>query len=322
MKKVALITGVSGQDGSYLAELLLERDYRIIGTARNILEASVRLPKGLIGKVEFVEWDMLGYKKIVEILSFYRPNEIYNLAAFSSGTKMFEDPIGMTEVNGLAITRILEAVREVDLKIRFCQASSREVFGEPIESPQTELTLTNPRNPYGVAKCYADSMIRIYRERFGIFGCSAILFNHESPRRRLEFVTKKVTHEAAKIKLGLAHNLDLGNMEAYRDWGFAGDYVSAMWLMLQQDQADDYVVASGKAHSVRELCEYTFSYLGMDYRNYVRDDPKVFRPQEDLLSIGCSVKANNQLGWKPKIEFRELVHMMVDADLRDLNHKN
>ena len=315
----ALITGLTGQDGSYLTELLLARGYRVVGVVRKRLVASSSLSKGLLDKVELVEWDMLDREKMVDALSHYQPTEIYNFAAHSSGAGMYDDPVGMGEINGLAVTRMLEAIREVDAKIRFCQASSREIFGEALESPQTEATLANPRSPYGAAKLYADSMIRIYRQHYGLFACSAILFNHESPRRGLEFVTRKITHEAVRIKLGLANELHLGNLDAQRDWGFAGDYVRAMWLMLQQECADDYVVATGKAHSVRELCEFAFSRLGLDYRDYVREDASAYRPVEPALLVGSAAKADRKLSWKPEIEFRELVHMMVDADLRNLS---
>jgi GDPmannose 4,6-dehydratase len=319
VQNTALITGLTGQDGSYLTELLLARGYRVVGAVRNRLVASSSLSKGLLDKVELVEWDMLDQQKMVDVLSHYQPAEIYNFAAYSSGVGMYDDPVGMGEINGMAVTRILEAIHQVDAKIRFCQASSREIFGEALESPQTEATPTNPRSPYGAAKLYADSMIRIYQQRYGLFACSAILFNHESPRRGLEFVTRKITHEAAKIKLGLAKELHLGNLDAQRDWGFAGDYVRAMWLMLQQEQADDYVVATGAAHTVREFCELAFARLGMDYRDYVREDASAYRPAEPALLVGTAAKANRKLGWKPEIEFRELVHMMVDADLRSLS---
>lgn len=322
MAKLALITGITGQDGYYLAEYMLKRGYKIVGSVRSRSEAISRLPKGFVNKVELVEWNLLDYQKIVQILSYYRPAEIYNLAAYSSGAAMFEDPLGIGEINGLAVTRLLEAILEIDLKIRFCQASSREIFGEPTESPQTELTQTIPRSPYGASKLYADSMIRIYRQRHNLFACSAILFNHESPRRNLEFVTRKITYEAVKIKLGLAHTLNLGNLEAYRDWGFAGDYVRAMWLMLQQDQADDYVVATGKVHSVREICELAFSHLDMDYRDYVREEMAAYRPAEAFLLVGCAAKANSKLNWKPEIEFKDLIYMMVDEDLRYLSNSN
>lgn len=314
----ALITGITGQDGSYLTELMLDRGYRVVGAVRNRAQAYLSLPKELLDRVELVEWDMQDQHHMTEVLASCRPAEIYNFAAYSSGAGMFDDPVDIGEVNGLAVARILEAIRAVDTKIRFCQASSREIFGEALESPQTEATPTNPRSPYGAAKLYADSMIRIYRQRYGLFACSAILFNHESPRRGLEFVTRKITHEAAKIKLGLANELHLGNLDAQRDWGFSGDYVRAMWLMLQQEQADDYVVATGAAHTVREFCELAFARLGMDYRDYVREDASAYRPVEPALLVGSAAKANRKLGWRPEIEFRELVHMMVDADLQTL----
>jgi GDPmannose 4,6-dehydratase len=318
---IALITGITGQDGSYLAELLLAKGYHVIGAVRDSQIAKKSLPTMLKNSVEQIAWDMLDQRRMKEVLIEYRPTEVYNFAAYSSGAGMYDDPVGVGEVNGLAVMRILEAIREVDAKIRFCQASSREIFGEAIESPQTEDTPANPRSPYGAAKLYADSMIRIYRQHYGLFACSAILFNHESPRRGLCFVTRKITQEAAKIKLGLAKELHLGNMDAQRDWGYAGDYVRAMWLMLQQEQPDDYVVATGKAHSVRELCEFAFSHLGLDYRDYVREDASAYRPVEPVALVGSADKANRILSWKPEVEFKELVHMMVDADLQSLNEK-
>lgn len=316
----ALITGVTGQDGSYLAELLVAKGYHVIGAVRPGQNAKASLPVALQDRVELIAWDMLDQHRMEAVLAECHPSEIYNFAAYSSGAGMFDDPVAVGEVNGLAVTRILEAIREVDDKIRFCQASSREIFGEAVESPQTECTPTNPRSPYGAAKLYADSMIRIYRQRYGLYACSAILFNHESPRRGLCFVTRKITHEAAKIKLGLAKELHLGNLDAQRDWGYAADYVRAMWLMLQQERADDYVVATGTMHSVREFCECAFGYLGLDYRNYVREDISAYRPVESLPLVGCPTKANNELRWKPEIEFRELVHMMVDVDFRNLSN--
>lgn len=319
MKKLALITGITGQDGSYLTELLLNRGYDVVGIVRHKMKVHASLSKKLLNRVELVEWDMLSQQNIINVITHYRPTEIYNFASLSSGTGMYEDPVNVCEINGLVVTRILEAIRSIDNKIRLCQASSREIFGEAVESPQTEFTLTNPRSPYGAAKLYADSMIRVYRQRYNIFACSAILFNHESPRRSLEFVTRKITHEAAKIKLGLSRELFLGNLEAKRDWGFAGDYVRAMWLMLQQDKSDDYVLATGKAHSVREFCEFAFSHLGLDYRDYVREDVLAYRPVEPSLLVGCATKANNKLNWSPEVGFKELVHMMVDEDLRELS---
>ena len=316
--KTALITGLAGQDGSYLAELLLTKDYRIIGAVRDVQRAAMKLPEHLVSSVELVDWDMLDQQKMVETISYYRPMELYNFAAFSSGAGMYDDPVGIGEVNGLAVARILEAIRAVDVNIRFCQASSREIFGEAVESPQSEHTLTNPRSPYGAAKLYADAMIRIYRQRYSLFACSAILFNHESPLRGLEFVTRKITHEAARIKLGLAKELQLGNLDARRDWGFAGDTVHAMWLMLQHDHADDYVVATGETHSVREFCGCAFEYLGLDYKVYVREDMSAYRPVEPALLVGNADKAKAALGWEPKVGFSELVHMMVDADIQKL----
>jgi GDPmannose 4,6-dehydratase len=319
--KTALITGITGQDGSYLAELQLSYGYRVIGTTRDAQKAEQSIPLTLRGKVELVAWDMLDQKGIVDILSHYKPTELYNFASYSSGAGMFDDPVGIGDINGLAVARILEAIRAINPDIRFCQASSREVFGVAIESPQTETTRVNPRSPYGSAKLYADSMIKVFRQQYGVFACSAILFNHESPRRGLEFVTRKITYEAAKIKLGLASELRLGNLDTMRDWGFAGDFVSAMRMMLQQSLADDYVVATGEVHSVREFCEYAFSHLDLDYREYVREDLASYRPSEPALLVGNTSKARNILGWMPQVTFQDLVIMMVDADLQTLTNK-
>ncbi len=317
--KTALITGVSGQDGSYLADYLLQRGYRVVGGTRHAATALAALPPELVGKIELVPWQMGDLSGMKEVLTHLRPSEIYNFAAHSTGSGMFDDPLDMSDVNGIAVTRILEAIRVVDPKIRFCQASSREIFGEALQSPQTEATPPNPRSPYGAAKLYADCMIRIYRLRYGLQACSAILFNHESPRRSRQFVTRKITHEAARIKLGLAHELHLGNLDTQRDWGFAGDYVRAMWLMLQQDKADDYVIATGEAHTVREFCDVAFGRLGLDYRDHVREDAASYRPSEPAPLVGSPFKARRYLGWEPKVSFRELVHLMVDTDLRDLS---
>lgn len=320
MKK-ALITGLAGQDGSYLAELLVAKGYRVIGAVRNPQQAAAALPQGLQGAVELVAWDMLDQRQITETLAKYRPQELYNFAAYASGAGMYDDPVDVGEVNGMAVARMLEAIRIVDPGIRLCQASSREIFGEALESPQSELTPANPRSPYGAAKLYADSMIRIYRKRYSLFACSAILFNHESPRRAPEFVTRKITYEATRIKLGLAKELQLGNLDAQRDWGFAGDYVRAMWLMMQQDHADDYVLATGEVHSVREFCEVAFSYLGLDYRDYVREGTASYRPAETSLLAGDITKAKTKLNWQPEIGFKELVHMMVCQDLQRLSSR-
>jgi GDPmannose 4,6-dehydratase len=318
---VALITGITGQDGSYLAELLLKKAYRVVGAVRDLSSAHAKLALDLAQKVELVEWDMTSQFNMKEVIERVKPSEIYNFAAYSSGSGMYDDPVDIGEINGLAVLRILEAIREVDLNIRFCQASSREIFGVAEESPQTEFTPRNPRSPYGAAKVFADTSVRIHCERFGMFAASAILFNHESPRRGLGFVTRKITHQAARIKLGLDAQLSLGNIDAQRDWGFAGDYVRAMWLMMQQSLPTDYVVCTGQSHSVRELCEYAFGRLGLDYRDYVREDKDAYRPNEPVLLVGSAEKARRELGWAPEIGFRELIHMMVDADLQLLAAK-
>ena len=320
--KTALITGLAGQDGSYLAELLLAKDYHIVGAVRDVQRTANLLPSTLKDKIELVTWDMLDQQKMVTVLRYCQPAELYNFAAYSSGAGMYDDSVGIGEVNGLAVARMLEAIREVDTGIRFCQASSREIFGESLESPQTECTPHNPRSPYGAAKLYADSMIRIYRQRYGLFACSAILFNHESSRRGLCFVTRKITHEAARIKRGLTEKLHLGNLDSRRDWGFAGDYVRAMWLMLQQSHPNDYVIATGETHSVREFCECAFRCLGLDYREYVQENSSAFRPPEPTLLVGDARKAKQVLGWEPQIGFNELVNMMVNADLQMLDENN
>ena len=315
---IALITGVSGQDGSYLAEQLVSKGYRVLGGVRDVSLARDALPQNLRDVVELVAWDMRDLLAMREVITTVMPTEIYNFAAYASGAAMFDDPLGMADINGVAVTRLLEAIRAVDPKIKLCQASSREIFGEAIESPQTESTPPNPRSPYGAAKLYADTMIRIYRRRYGIFACSAILFNHESPRRSVEFVTRKISHEAAKIKLGLSQELYLGNLDTQRDWGFAGDYVRAMWLMLQRETAEDYVIATSEVHTVREFCDLAFAHVGLNYRDHVREDAASYRPSEPAPLVGSAAMARRDLGWKPKVSFCELVHMMVDADLREL----
>lgn len=313
--KTALVTGVSGQDGSYTTELLLQQGYRVVGTVRSIARAREGAQTALMQRIELVEWDLMDQRRLLSLLAHYRPAEIYNLAAYASGVGMYDDPVGIGEINGLAVARILEAIREVDSGIRFCQASSAEMFGEATESPQSEQTRFQPRSPYGSAKLYAHSMIHIYRQRYGVFACSAILFNHESPRRGLGFVTRKITHTAAQIKLGLASDLALGNLEARRDWGFAGDVTHAMWMMLQAPSPDDFVVATGKTHSVREFCDAAFGYLDLDYRDHVREDPAFYRPLEPMQLVGDPRKLR-QLGWAPQIDFPRLVGMMVDEDMR------
>jgi GDPmannose 4,6-dehydratase len=316
-----LITGITGQDGIYLTEFMLGKGYHVVGAVRDSLRAEQSLPDTLMHKIELVDWDMLNQQQMTDVLAQYRPCEIYNFAAYSSGTGMYDDPVQQSEINGLAVTRIMEAIRKVDRNIRFCQASSREIFGDAKESPQTENTPANPRSPYGAAKLYADHMLRIYRKHHKIFACSAILFNHESPRRGLTFVTRKVTLTAAKIKLGLATELPIGNLDAERDWGFSGDTVRAMWLMLQQPHPDDYVIATGETHSVREFCEYAFRHLDLDYLDYVKEDSSAFRISEQVKLVGNAGKAREKLGWAPEVGFKELISMMVDSDLRMLSRE-
>lgn len=315
----ALITGINGQDGSYLAELLLERGYRVVGLVRSEAAARHERMDSLRGRIELVQGSLLDDNCWRQIFERYRPSEVYNLAARASSTQLFADPVLTGEFNGMAVVRILEAIRAFDSTIRFCQASSSEMFGEARHSPQSESTPFSPRNPYGIAKLFGHGMVGMYREHFGVFACSAILFNHESPRRGAEFVTRKITSSVARIKRGLAHSLLLGNLEATRDWGFAGDYVRAMWQMLQAPAADDYVVATGESHSVRELCEIAFAHVGLDYRKYVQVDPQAQRPMEAVRREGDASKARTVLGWRPTVSFEQLVRMMVDADLNSLS---
>jgi GDPmannose 4,6-dehydratase len=319
--KVALITGIAGQDGAYLAEHLLALDYRVIGLTRAMGHARSTLPSHLSSHVTLAEWDPSDQAGIAAMLASYRPQEIYNFAAYSTGAGMFDDPVSIGDVNGLAVVRILETIRTVDPVIRFCQASSREIFGEAQQCPQSELTPPNPRSPYGAAKFYADMMVRIYRERYALFAASAILFNHESPRRGLSFITRKITHAAARIKLGLDVELRLGNLDTIRDWGFAGDYVKAMWLMLQQAKPDDYVIATGVSHTVREACQMAFEHVGLDYQEYVRTDPTMYRPSEPFPLVGDSTKASVDLGWAPQFKFKELICQMVESDLSSLRNE-
>jgi len=316
--KVALVTGIAGQDGCYMAELLLSHSYRVVGAVRDVDRARRKLPMELAKRVDLVAWDMSSQAQMAKVIKETEASEIYNFAAYTSGAGMYDNPIEVCDLNGMAVLRILEAIRDVDSGIRFCQASSREVFGMPTETPQNELTRRSPRSPYGVAKSFADASIAIYRERYGMFASSAILFNHESPRRGLEFVSRKVTNQAARIKLGLAADLQIGNLNARRDWGFAGDYVKAMWLMLQRREPEDYVICTGQSHSVGELCNVAFERLGLDYLDYVRGDKNSYRPDEHALLVGNPEKAKNDLGWVPETCFTDLVHMMVDSDFLSL----
>lgn len=315
----ALVTGVTGQDGSYLAEFLLERGYRVIGMVRRTSTINFDRLKHIQDRIEIVQGDLLDQMSLISLLHDYRPSEVYNLAAQSFVPTSFTQPVLTGEFTALGVTRVLEAIRIVDPKIRFYQASSSEMFGKVMEVPQRESTPFYPRSPYGVAKVYGHWLTVNYRESYNLHANSGILFNHESPRRGLEFVTHKITHTVARIKLGLAQELHLGNLEARRDWGFAGDYVRAMWLMLQQETPDDFVIATGETHSVQEFVEEAFSYLDLDWRQYVKQDPRFYRPAEVDLLVGDPSKAGRILGWEPTVGFRELVRMMVDADLAMLN---
>ena len=316
--KRALITGITGQDGSYLAELLLEKGYRVCGMVRRASVEKFERIEHLRNKVELRQADLLDQLSLIELVRDFRPTELYNLAAQSFVPTSWSQPMLTAEFDAVGVTRVLEAIRLVDPTIRFYQASSSEMFGKVREIPQTELTPFYPRSPYGVSKVFAHYITVNYRESYDLFAVSGILFNHESPRRGLEFVTRKVTDGVARIKLGLADSLSLGNLDAQRDWGFAGDYVRAMWMMLQQDRADDYVIATGESHSVRELVEVAFAHAGLEWQKYVRIDPRFLRPAEVDHLIGDPSKAREALGWKPDVDFKALVHMMVDADLRRL----
>lgn len=316
--KTALITGISGQDGRLLAHFLLSKDYRVIGVTRSLANSSQILHDALIKGVYLEEVDYKIQGSIEEIITRYSPDEIYNLAGFTSGMAMFEQPIDMSMANGILVTRILDCININKLATKFCQASSREIFGNPNSSPQNELTIMKPRSPYGAAKLYADNMVRIYRETYGIFACSAILFNHESPHRTGDFLSKKICETAARIKLGLETELYIGNLYATRDWGFANDFVWAMWLMLQAAIPDDFVIASEESNTVEKFCDLAFAYLGLDYRNYVKTDPLFYRPSESAIICGNASKIKNTLGWKPRLNFEQLVHLLVDSELEKI----
>jgi GDPmannose 4,6-dehydratase len=316
--KRALITGITGQDGSYLAELLLGKGYHVCGMVRRASVEKFERIEHLRGQVELRQADLLDQLSLIELVRDFRPAEVYNLAAQSFVPTSWNQPMLTAEFDAVGVTRMLEAIRLVDPTIRFYQASSSEMFGKVREVPQRETTAFHPRSPYGVAKVYGHYITVNYRESYGIFACSGILFNHESPRRGLEFVTRKVTDGVARVKLGLAKELALGNLDAKRDWGFAGDYVEAMWLMLQQPEADDYVVAMGENHTVRELVEVAFSHVGLDWQRFVRTDPNLLRPAEVDTLIGDPAKARERLGWRPRVSFAELVATMVDADVARL----
>ena len=318
MKK-ALITGVTGQDGSYLAEFLLEKGYEVHGIVRRSSTESFERIAHLAGRVTLHQADLLDQLSIIEVIREVAPQEVYNLAAMSFVPTSWKQPVLTAEFDAIGVTRVLEAIRLVDRRIRFYQASSSEMFGKVRSAPQNEETPFHPRSPYGVAKVYGHFITVNYRESYGLFACSGLLFNHESPRRGLEFVTRKVTDGVARIKLGLRDKLSIGNLDAQRDWGFAGDYVRAMWLMLQQDVADDYVIATGVSHSVRELIEIAFGHAGLDWQKHVYQDPALLRPAEVDHLLGDSTKARAQLKWEPRVDFKQLVEMMVDADISRLS---
>jgi GDPmannose 4,6-dehydratase len=319
MTKRALITGITGQDGSYLAELLLDKDYEVIGMVRRSSTVNFERIAHIQDRVELTSADLLDEASLIHVLREFRPDEVYNLAAQSFVQTSFNQPVLTGEITALGVTRLLDAIRLVDPDVRFYQASSSEMFGKVQEVPQVESTPFYPRSPYGVAKLYGHWITVNYRESYDLHASSGILFNHESPRRGLEFVTRKITHAVARIKLGMDTEVRLGNLEAQRDWGFAGDYVEAMWLMLQQDEPGDYVVATNETHSVREFCEIAFGHVGLDFQDHVVVDERFFRPAEVDLLIGDPKKAEENLQWTRRTSFRDLVTMMVDADLALLN---
>ena len=313
--KRAIITGITGQDGSYLAELLLEKGYEVFGVVRRLSAPNVWRIQHLLPRITLLQADMLDQLSLIKAVERSQPHEFYNLAAMSFVPASWDQPMLTGEYNAQGVTRALEAVRSVNPKIRFYQASSSEMYGRVREVPQTEMTPFYPRSPYGVSKVFGHYITVNYRESYDLFACSGILFNHESPRRGIEFVTRKVTDGVARIKLGMQDKLMLGNRDAARDWGFSGDYVRAMWLMLQQDTPDDYVVATGEAHTVQELVEVAFAHVGLDWQKHVGVDPRFLRPAEVDHLIGDPSKAKKELGWEPSVDFKGLVHMMVDADL-------
>jgi len=316
----AVITGITGQDGSYLAEFLLEKGYEVFGVVRRASTESFERIKHINDQITLIQADLTDQVSIIDVLKQAKPHEVYNLAAQSFVPASWQQPILTGDVTALGVTRVLEAIRVVDPAIRFYQASSSEMFGDVRETPQTEATPFYPRSPYGVAKVYGHCITVNYRESYGMFAASGILFNHESPRRGFEFVTRKVTHSVARIKCGLQDVLHLGNLDAKRDWGYAKDYVRAMWLMLQQDVPDDYVIATGQTNTVRDLCQIAFAHAGLDWEKYVVVTDEFRRPAEVHLLQGDSTKARNQLGWEPKVTFEALIKMMVNADIGCIRH--
>jgi GDPmannose 4,6-dehydratase len=321
VSKRALITGITGQDGSYLSELLLDNGYEVFGIVRRASAPNLWRIQHLLDRIRLLPADLLDQLSLIRALAEVRPAEVYNLAAMSFVPASWDQPMLTGEFNAQGVTRVLEAIRHVDPSIRVYQASSSEMYGKVREVPQTELTPFYPRSPYGVSKVYGHYITVNYRESYGLFACSGILFNHESPRRGLEFVTRKVTDGVARIRLGLADSLSLGNLDAQRDWGFAGDYIRAMWLMLQQEEPADYVIATGESHSVKELVQVAFGHAGLDWQKHVTLDPALIRPAEVDRLIGDASKARRELGWAPTVDFRGLVQMMVDADLERLRDR-
>jgi len=319
--RAALITGITGQDGSYLAEFLLEKGYRVFGMVRRSSTETFERITHLMGRMELVEGDLLDQLSVINLMEKIRPAEVYNLASQSFVPTSFQQPVLTGEFTALGVTRMLEAIKLVGHRIRFYQASSSEMFGLAMKSPQNEGTPFHPRSPYGVAKVYGHWMTVNYRESYNLFAVSGILFNHESPRRGKEFVTRRISEGAARIKLGMAEKLALGNLEAERDWGFAGDYVQAMWMMLQQKRPQDFVIATGQTHSVREFAEQAFRHVGLNWKKYVVIGPELFRPAEVRTLCGDASRARRILGWKPRVGFKELVQMMVNADLANLRSK-
>lgn len=319
--RTALITGVTGQDGSYLAELVLDKGYHVVGMVRRSSTVTFERVQHIQDDITIIQGDLYDQSSLVDVIERYHPDEVYNLAAQSFVPVSWSQPVLTGEVTGLGVTRLLEAIRLVNPATRFYQASSSEMFGKVRAVPQCEDTPFHPRSPYGVAKVYAHWITVNYRESYDMFCLSGILFNHESPRRGLEFVTRKITYGAARIKLGLANELRLGNLDSRRDWGFAGDYVEAMWRMLQQDEPQDYVIGTGNTRTVRELCEIAFGYLGLDYRDYVVQDERFFRPAETKLLVADPTRANQALDWEPRVGFEDMIRMMIDADLKRLSQE-
>ncbi len=317
-RKVALITGITGQDGSYLAEFLLEKGYRVVGMKRLVSVDNFERIEHLLGKIELIKGDLIDLSSLISIIKSEKPSEVYNLAAQSYVPTSWNQPILTTEYTAMGVTRVLEAIRAVDKDIRFYQASSSEMFGKVRETPQNENTPFYPRSPYGVSKVYGHHITVNYRESYDMFAVSGILFNHESPRRGLEFVTRKITHAVARIKLGHDKELRLGNLDAKRDWGFAGDYVRAMWMMLQQPKPVDYVVGTGETRSIKELVQTAFECADLDWEKFVKIDPKFIRPAEVDVVVADPSKAKKELGWKAEVSFKDLVKMMVDADIKRL----